>query len=142
MESTETKIIKKRQINPDRIVLEGKSLEFVRRVADQIEQSFGGIIKLTNKEIANFLLQSRSDLLSAAELKAVKDKYFDDVRAAQWAVQKLKVAKDGGQSLTLADVFGQLQTPIVKEKRRRCGNKEKGASTKSKEVQGIIEIEK
>lgn len=118
MEPTEQKPKRKRQINPDRIVLECPSVEFVRAVAAQVEESFGGIIKLTHKEIANFVLQSRTELLTNGELAAIKDKYFDDVQAAQWALQKLKAAKESGEELSLADVLNQLQTPVVREKRK------------------------
>ncbi len=118
MEPTEQKQKRKRQINPDRIVLEPSSVEFVKTVAAQIEESFGGIIKLTHKEIANFILQSRTEPLNSSELAAVKDKYFDDVQAAQWALQKLKAAKESGEELSLADVLSQLQTPAVREKRK------------------------
>lgn len=118
MEPTEQKPKRKRQINPDRIVLECASVEFVRAVAAQIEESFGGIIKLTHKEIANFILQSRMGPLTSGELVAIKGKYFDDVQAAQWALQKLKAAKESGEELSLADVLSQLQTPVVREKRK------------------------
>lgn len=118
MEPTEQKPKRKRQINPDRIVLECPSVEFVRGVAAQIEESFGGIIKLTHKEIANFILQSRTELLTNGELAAIKDKYFDDIQAAQWALQKLKAAKESGEELSLADVLSQLQTPVAREKRK------------------------
>lgn len=118
MEPVEQKQKRKRQINPDRIVLESASVEFVKAVAAQIEESFGGIIKLTHKEIANFILQERTELLTGSELNAIKDKYFDDVQAAQWALQKLKAAKESGEELSLADVLSQLQTPVVREKRK------------------------
>ncbi len=118
MEPAEQRPKRKRQINPDRIVLESISVEFVRAVGAQIEEAFGGIIKLTHKEIANFILQSRTESLTSSELAAVKDKYFDDVQAAQWALQKLKAAKESGEELSLADVLSQLQTPVVREKRK------------------------
>lgn len=127
---TEVKEKKKRQINPDRIVLEVESVALAKRINDQINDVFGGVIKLTHKEIANFLLQQRSELLSQSELKAIKDKHFDDVRAAQWAVQKLKAAKDSGQELTLGDVLSMIQSPTLKDKRTHRTLK----VTKKKEV--------
>lgn len=116
MENTEIKP-KKRQFNPDRIVLEKETVESVSKLSLQIKEVFGGMIKLSNKEISNFLIQQRSDLLSQSELKEIKDRYFDDVRAAQWAVQKLKEAKSGGESLSLNEVLNMLQSPLIKEKR-------------------------
>lgn len=129
MEPMEQKPKRKRQINPDRIVLESASVEFVKTTAVQIEESFGGIIKLTYKEIANFLLQERTEPLTSSELSAIKDKYFDDVQAAHWALQKLKAAKESGEELSLADVLSQLQTPIVREKRKPKPPKVKSETT-------------
>lgn len=131
MENIEVKPKRKRQINPDRIVLEQDTLAVVKRIANQIEKGFGGVIKLTNKEIANFLIQSRGDELSAAELTAIKDRYFDDVRAAQWAVNRLKMAKNAGQQITLAEILSELQMPMVMDKkttRKPKVEKEKRAS--------------
>lgn len=125
MENIENKPIKKRQAHPDRIVLETKSMEFVKSVEEQIKETFGGMIELTNKEIANFLLQTRTMPLTSGELKAVKEKYFDDVRAAQWAVQQLKAAKNAGKEVSLAEVLSKLQMPNVKEKRVSKEPKEK-----------------
>ena len=117
MENNEVKPKRQRKINPDRIVLEQDTLAVIKKVTEQIENTFGGVVKLTNKEIANFLIQSRNDELSAPELSAIKDKFFDDVRAAQWAVNRLKAAKVAGQQVSLADVLNELQMPVVMEKR-------------------------
>lgn len=105
---------KKRQFNPDRIVLEAKSVESVKKISAQIEMAFNGVIKLTNKEIANFLIQSRSAELTATELRQLRELHFDEVRAAMWAVQKLKVARDKGEQITLAQILEQIQTPKPK----------------------------
>lgn len=107
---------KQRPPSPDRIVLEVDTLVVIKNIADQLQETFNGIVKLSNKEIANFILQSRAGLLGKAELKAIRDKYFDDVRAAQWALQRLKDAKDSGQQLSLAEILNQIQTPSAKEK--------------------------
>jgi hypothetical protein len=116
MENQENKG-KKRQKHPDRIVLDKESVEVVESISAQINKAFGGMVKLSNKELTNFLVQSRSEKLSSSELKEIKDKYFDDVRAAQWAVQRLKQAKSGGENLSLNEVLQMLHSPISKEKR-------------------------
>lgn len=109
---------KKRQINPDRIVLDVETVARVRHIAQQIEDEFNGVIRLSNKEIVNFLIQERTDVLSAVELKIVKEKHFDEVRAAQWALKKLKSAKEAGQALTLHEVLGTLQLTASKKSER------------------------
>lgn len=123
MEVQEQKPKRTRRINADRIVLDGSSVDFIKSVGTQIEGAFGGIIKLTYKEIANFVLQSRAELLTSGELVKVKEKYFDEVRAAQWALQKLKEAKESGKELSLTDVLKKIQTPIVREKQKPKASK-------------------
>lgn len=138
MESNEQKVIRKRQSNPDRIVLDAKSLELIKSISEQIDQSFGGIIKLSHKEIANFILESRAELLSGTELKAIKEIYFDDVRAAQWALAKLKAAKDKGESLTLTEILTKIQMSIVKEKRPSKTDAAKREKQASGETQAVV----
>lgn len=108
---------KKRVIHQDRIVLEEQTLVLMAQIQTQIDKAFGGLIKLSNKEVANFVLQVRFNLLNQAELELIREKYFDDVRAAKWALQKLKNAKSGGEKLSLLDVVEMLQTPFAKKTR-------------------------
>lgn len=117
MEIEKTK--RKRQANPDRITLGKVALEHLIRLENQIDKAFGGMIKLKNKELTNFLIEARSSDLTNAELKLIKERYFDEVRAAQWALQKLKAAKERGEELKLSAVLAELQTPFVKEKQKR-----------------------
>ncbi len=114
MNEVEIKTRKKRQANPDRIVLNKDSMETILRMVSQVEQAFGGMVKLGTKDIANFLIHSRGVDLDTGELAQIREKYFDEVRAAQWALDKLKQAKDAGRPLTLAEVLLQLQGPNTK----------------------------
>ena len=118
MENKEIKQRRKRQAHTDRIVLDNESLEIVKRIADQVSEAFSGILKLTSKDIANFLLVKRSCPLSNLELNEIKNTFFNDLQAAQWAVDKLKEAKSAGLDLKLSDVLKKIQTPLVKEKSR------------------------
>jgi len=108
---------KKRVIHQDRIVLEEQTLVLITQIKAQIDKAFGGLIKLTSKEIANFVLQVRLNPLTQTELELIKEKYFDDVRAAKWALQKIKTAKSGGETLSLLEVVEMLQTPFAKKTR-------------------------
>lgn len=118
MENKEIKQRRKRQAHTDRILLDNESLEIVKRIADQVSGAFSGILKLTSKDIANFLLVKRSGPLSNSELNEIKNTFFNDLQAAQWAVDKLKEAKSAGLDLKLSDVLKKIQTPLVKEKSR------------------------
>jgi hypothetical protein len=120
---------RKRQVNPDRITLSKASLENLMKLETQIDKAFGGMVKLKNKDLTNFLVEARTSDLTNAELKLIKERYFDEVRAAQWALHKLKEAKERGEELKLSAILAQLQTPFVKEKQpRKMTDKKKSVS--------------
>ncbi len=117
---------KKRQINPDRIVLSKESLNVVAILATQIEAAFGGVIRLGGKDIVNFLVQARCEEFTKEELEQIREKHFDEVRAAQWALARLNQAKESGETTTLMDILSQIQSPAVgraHQKRKRTANK-------------------
>ena len=116
MINEEQKPKRNRKANPDRITLSKEALQVLAAMEAQVEKAFGGMVRLKNKELTNFILEARSAELSSSELKMLKDKYFDEVRAATWALQKLKEAKERGESLKLKEILAQIQTPLVKEK--------------------------
>lgn len=116
MLNEEQKPKRNRKANPDRITLGKEALQVLASMETQVEKAFGGMVRLKNKELTNFILEARSAELSSNELKMLKDKYFDEVRAATWALQKLKEAKERGESLKLKEILAQIQTPLVKEK--------------------------
>ena len=123
MEDNEVKQKRKRQTYPDRIVLDPKSMDAIKTFANQLEEVFNGIVTLTSKDIANFILQNRCEVFSKTELDAIRNIHYDDVRAAMIAVERLKAAKAAGETLTLADVLGKMQTPSVTKKPAREGAK-------------------
>lgn len=118
MMNEEQKPRRKRQANPDRITLSKAALENLAKLDTQVEKAFGGMVRLKNKEMTNFLLEVRFSELTNAELKMIRERYFDEVKAATLALQKLKEAKERGEDLKLSQVLAQLQTPFVKEKAR------------------------
>jgi hypothetical protein len=118
MMNEEQKPKRKRQANPDRIVLSKVAVDNLAKLESQVEKAFGGMIRLKNKELTNLLLEVRCSELTNAELKMIRERYFDEVKAATVALQKLKQAKERGEELKLSDVLAQIQTPFVKEKSR------------------------
>lgn len=131
MMNEEQKPKRNRKANPDRITLGKEALQVLANMETQVEKAFGGMVRLKNKELTNFILEARSAELSPSELKMLKDRYFDEVRAATWALQKLKEAKERGESLKLKEILAQIQTPLVKE---RSASK-KVAATREKQSQ-------
>ncbi len=116
MEPIEQKPKRKRQINPDRIVLESESLSFINSIGAQIAEIFSGMVKLTNREIVNFILQTRAELLTRKELRQLKNKYIDEERAAKLALEKVKAGKERGETISFAEAYKQINTPFIGEK--------------------------
>lgn len=109
MSDVEQKPKRRRQANPDRITLSKAALDNLEKLEAQVEKAFGGMVRLKNKELTNFLLEVRFSDLSNAELKMIRERYFDEVKAATLALQRLKQAKERGEELKLSDVLAQIQ---------------------------------
>lgn len=122
----EVKVKRAKRINPDRVMLDPEVLDLIKRMQEQIDKEFSGVLRLTNKDLTNFVLKERKDLLSKDELNRIRLEFFDEVRAARWTYERIKKAKAEGTSLSLNDVLGFLQTPRVNKK--RTSKKEKAAS--------------
>ena len=91
MEDQKTK--EKRTPRLDRIVLDATTLAVVAKVQSQIEAVFNGLVKLTNKDVVNYLVQCRTSELSGQELDVLRQTHFDEVKAAKWAVERLQAAR-------------------------------------------------
>lgn len=105
-----------RKANPDRITLSKGALENLSRMIEQLEKAFGGVLALKNKDLASFLIEVRGGELTKVEMKMIREKYFDEVRVATWALQKLREAKERGENLKFSEILSQLETPLVKGK--------------------------
>lgn len=141
MSDVEQKPKRRRQANPDRITLSKAALDNLEKLEAQVEKSFGGMVRLKNKELTNFLLEVRFSDLSNAELKMIRERYFDEVKAATLALQRLKQAKERGEELKLSDVLAQIQTPFVKEKSRAArANRERSTANGSQPTPSVVTV--
>ncbi|MGE4133304.1 MAG: hypothetical protein AB7F86_16795 [Bdellovibrionales bacterium] len=125
MTEIEAKPKRKRKPITDRIVLNQASMETVANVVGQIEQAFGGLVKLGTKDVVNYLLQSRSSALTASDLNQIRAQFFDEIRAAQWALRQVKEAKERGESVSLTEVLARMALPKAKVSNRKTALKRK-----------------
>lgn len=121
---------RKRKAITDRIVLNQASLEAIARVMDQVDQAFGGLVKLGTKDVVNYLVQNRSSTLSTSDLNQIRAQFFDEVRAAQWALKQVKGAKERGESLSLGEVLAQMSLPKAKASARKPSQRRKDKDAK------------
>jgi hypothetical protein len=100
----ETEMKKKRDRHPDRIGLHPESMERLDKFRDELKQHIKGVT-LSRAEIANALLLFHPPSLSAEEIDRLREKYFDEVKYAQWVLRQMKEAKARGDNVSLSQFF-------------------------------------
>ena len=61
-------------------------------------------IRVNKQDIINWLVSTKGARLTAGDLKEVKDRFFDDIELAEWALQQLRAARARNEKLALADL--------------------------------------
>jgi predicted RNA-binding protein len=106
----------KRDLPPvDRVSLGKEESEKLDRWLKQVQEAFGGVIKLNKADLVNFLVREHNESLSTRELKSLRAFHFDEVKFATWALSRLKEAKKNGVDLKYEDILRlQLSNDKVK----------------------------
>jgi len=121
---------RKRKEVQDRVVLDNKSLDTLKAMKEQIKNQFGETVKVDERKLTNYLIQSRASELSNSELKTIKSKFFDKFKFLKLIETQMIEAEHNGVDLTFEEALKKLETPVVKEK--RVSNKPKEAKEKIK----------
>ena len=125
---------KKRKRNAfDRIVLNPESQAALTKLIAEVSEATNGLLKLQGREIANFLIQSRSQSLSAKEISEIRAKYFDDGKAANWMMNQIREARSNGESVDLEELFKKVRMHSV-EGNPRSERASKPRKTKTPEA--------
>lgn len=122
--------IETRNQHPDRIKVSPEVLSRLSLWNEEITGRLRGV-KLTRSDLVNFLILNHEQALSSSELKELENRYFDEVKFAQWALEELKAARARGESLSLADILAQNRTPPTLK------SEPKGRKSKKKEPPSI-----
>lgn len=93
----------------DRITIGPDALLRLNQFLEQSGKCLRGI-KLSKNELVNFLILNHCDTLSSSELKELENKYFDEVKFAQWALSELKAAKARGEAVTFANIVSKVSS--------------------------------
>ncbi len=97
----------------DRVVLDKESVLAIQNVTTQINLRLGDLIEVSQKEVANFLIQKRSQELNDQELELLRIEYFDMVKALKRAQLMAIKAKQNGTEINADEVLKIIQTPSV-----------------------------
>lgn len=111
MENQEKPKVKPR--HPDRVTLSPESLNRVGGWLSDLEERLKGN-RVTRNDLVNFLILTHPPQLSEKETTELSEKYFDEVRFAEWALRQLKEAKASGNNITLAEIMAGAKAPNQK----------------------------
>lgn len=120
----------------DRIVLSQESQNVLTKLIAEVSESSNGLLNLHGREIANFLIQSRSQSLTTKELAEIREKYFDDTKAANWMVNQIREARSQGESVDLETLIKKLRMQSV-EKKQHSTKASKPRKPKGQDAPGL-----
>ena len=118
----EVSTARKKPRYPERPLLSPESAQRIDRWADMLAPRLSGR-RLARAELVNWLVMSRGEDLTEAELAALHDRHYDPVRALEWAVRAAKEAQARGEKVDVQEIVGlpnfRSQSPAPKGARRR-----------------------
>lgn len=97
----------------ERTVLDSESINTIKKMMVQVEQELGDTVSVTQKTMVNFIIKSRSQVLSAQELEQLKAENYDLIKALKRATDEAIKAKQNGSEIQLNEVIKLIQTPGV-----------------------------
>lgn len=97
----------------DRVILEKGSLVILNSMLNQIRESVGDLVAVSQKDLVNFLIQKRKVSLSQQEIKMISEDNYDLVRALKRATSEAIRARQLGSEIKLDELLKIIQTPSV-----------------------------
>jgi len=62
-------------------------------------------IRLKKQELVDWLITSSDERLGPAQIKSIRERFYDEVRLTEWALKELKAAKARNEKLSLSDLL-------------------------------------
>jgi len=101
-----------------RVILKEENVKHLQDWINQLEESCPGI-RIKKQDLVNWLVSERGSRLSSADLKAIREQFFDEIELAQWALGQLKAAKERNEKLTLSDLIRNGKTASAESPARK-----------------------
>ena len=98
----------------ERIVLEPGTVSVIKEISNQLNLEVGELVHVTQKNVANFIIRKRCNLLTANEMSEFLSENYDLVKALKHATQKAIKAKHSGDDIEINSLLKFIQTPSVK----------------------------
>lgn len=92
-----------------RIILNEENGKQLDSWIEQLKGSCPGI-RIKKQDLVSWLIVEKGNCLSQGDLKTIRERFFDAVELAQWALEQLRAAKQRNEKLTLADLIRNGKT--------------------------------
>lgn len=104
-----------------RIILSEENGRHLQEWIVQLRESCPGI-RIKKQDLVNWLVGERGPRLSSADLKSLRERFFNEIELAQWALGQLKAAKARNEKLSLADLLrgGKLKEGVISPRKERA----------------------
>ncbi len=92
-----------------RFILNEENVKHLQGWIGQLQESCPGI-RIKKQDLVNWMVSEKGPRLSPADLKSIRERFFDEIELAQWALGQLKAAKERNEKLTLSDLIRNGKT--------------------------------
>jgi hypothetical protein len=86
--------------HPDRISLAPSAIGKLSLWTEQINDAAPGT-NVTRTDLVHWLIETASEKLSSADMKALQEKFYDSVKHARWILKQATLAKANGQKINI-----------------------------------------
>lgn len=93
----------------DRVPISVAARERLDAWCTQVTKARPGV-RLARKDLIEWLILERSEVLSSTEEKSLGDAHYDDLKFLQFASQELRAAKARGEQISLQEFINKVKT--------------------------------
>lgn len=90
----------KRKTRPEHVTLSDAAVARLNRWLEQVTPRLRGG-RVTRNEITDWLIMSHDDSLTETEVHSIETRFFDPVKALEWAASEARKSKARGEAINL-----------------------------------------
>ncbi len=103
----------------------------LQALCDQANLALQGMATISKSDVVNLILEEHGGTLSKSAIDRLRSVHFDEVRFAQWMANRLKSARQSGETVSLLDLIERgkslVSTPRERAPRRMKRRSRSGA---------------
>lgn len=90
----------------DRVALSHEAQLRLVCCMNELSRSLKGC-RISKGDLVNYIILSHPPTFSGKECDELREKHFDELRFAEWAVKQIKAAKSSGEAISLSSLFDE-----------------------------------